>query len=68
MKNKLLATGCGKRWNRGDARAVVPGQTLPQKPNDATLQLCTPKRELEQFFNPPLLAANYINANISGVL
>ncbi len=39
-----------------------------KSPNDATLQLCTPKRELEQFFHPPLLAANYINANISGVL
>ncbi len=39
-----------------------------KSPNDATLQLCTPKRELEQFVHPPLLAANYINANISGVL
>ncbi len=39
-----------------------------KSPNDATLQLCAPKRELEPFFHPPLLAANYINANICGVL
>ncbi len=44
------------------------GRYYHKSPNDATLQLCTPKRELEQFFHPPLLAANYINANISGVL
>ncbi len=61
-------TGRGKRQNRGDARDAVLGRTLHKSPNDATLQLCTPKRELEQFFHPPLLAANYINANISGVL
>ncbi len=29
---KALHMGRGKRWNQGDARAVVPGQTLPQKP------------------------------------
>ncbi len=51
-----------------DVRATVPERTLPQKSKWRTLQLCTPKRELEQFFHPPLLAANYINANISGVL
>ncbi len=34
-----------------------------KSPNDATLQLCTPKREPEQVFHLPLLAANYINAN-----
>ncbi len=39
-----------------------------KSPNDTTLQLCTPKWDLEQFFHPPLQAANYINANISGVL
>ncbi len=29
---KAFHTGRGKRRNRGDARAVVPGRTLPQKP------------------------------------
>ncbi len=43
------------------------GGRYHKSPNDATLQLFTPKREQEHFFNPPLLAANYINANISGV-
>ncbi len=37
------------------------GGCYHKSPNDATLQLYTPKRELEQFFHPPVLAANYIN-------
>ncbi len=55
----------------------IRGGRYDKSPNDFTLQLFTPKRELEQFFHPPLLAANYIkefffffyyiNANISGV-
>ncbi len=55
----------------GTEVALAPrsrGGYYHKSPNDATLQLCTPKRELEQFFHPPLLAANYINTNISGVL
>ncbi len=33
------------------------GRRYHKSPNDATLQLCIPKRKLEQFFHPPLLAA-----------
>ncbi len=56
-------------FSHGARQALAPrsrGGHYHKSPNDATLQLCTPKRELEQFFHPPLLAANYINANISG--
>jgi len=45
-----------------------PRRHYHKSPNGVTLQLCTPKQELEQVFHPPLLAANYIYANISGVL
>ncbi len=49
-------TGRGKRLNRGGARPRPRGGRYHKSPNDATLQLCTPKRELEPFFHPPLLA------------
>ncbi len=57
-----------KALQHGTRQAAEPGGHYHKSPNDGTLQLCTLKRELEQFFHPPLLAANYINANISGVL
>ncbi len=54
-------------WDKGRGKRQNRGGRYHKSPNDATVKLSTRKRELKQLFHTPLLAANYSNANISGV-
>ncbi len=54
------------RWTEVELPLRSRGRRYPQKPKWRHTSALYTERELEQFFHPPLLAANYIHANISG--